>query len=453
MLVLSPLAAHYASRKRRPTLYFDLKGDIPVTMTSPSPIRQISFATAIEVVAILSIAYALSQFLRASPGVIAPELARALNLGPEALGSLSGAFFFIFALAQVPVGIALDRWGPRRVMLTLSVFTMAGCVVFAWADGIAMLIAGRMLMGFGCAAMLMGPYVIYARDFPADRFAQVCSIQLGIGYLGALVATTPLALAADAWGWRTVFLVAAGAAVAFAALTGLVVRKGMGEDDDPRQMDFGVDLIGVFTVVRLKALQAVMPLNFVAYGSVASILTLWGGPYLADVHGLGPADRGNILLVMMAMAIAGLIGFGTIERRVRSKRRMIIAGVGLNAAALAALALWPAAPLGISTVLLCTTACANGVNVAITGYIRRALPPALMGRGLTFMNMGAMLGVAVLQILLGWVAAASGAPDSGLTPQIYARLFGTLVIILTTALVWFAWRSRALKGTQQTLSA
>jgi len=395
-----------------------------------------------RVVATLSAAYMLSQFLRASAGVIAPELARDLELGPEALGSLTGAFFFIFALAQLPVGIALDRWGPRRVLLTLSVFTVAGCLVFAQAEDVAMLVLGRMLMGFGCAAMLMGPYVIYGREFPARRFAQLSSIQLGVGYIGALVATAPLALAADAWGWRTVFLVAAGAAVLFAVLTALVVRPGMGEATEARGSDLAGDLGGVIAVVRLRALHPIMPLNVVAYGSVASILTLWGGPYLADVHGLGPAARGSVLLFMMVAAIAGLLLFGAIEPRVRSKRGLILVGAGVNAAALTGLAVWPDAPLGVSTLLLCASALANGIVVALAAYTRRALPAALMGRGLTFVNMGMMIGVAALQLLLGWIAGVAATGDSALSPHVYALLFATLAGILIGALVWFVVASR-----------
>lgn len=421
-------------------------------MTLSSPPRRVSFATGVRVVATLSAAYALSQFLRASAGVIAPELARDLNLGPEDLGSLTGAFFFVFALAQVPVGIALDRWGPRRVLLTLALFTVAGCAVFARADDVGTLIAGRMLMGFGCAAMLMGPYVIYGREFPADRFAELSSIQLGVGYLGALIATTPLALAAESWGWRTVFLGAAGAAVLFGGLTGLVVRGGMGEVEGPRRKDIAGDIAGVVAVARLKALHPILPLNVVTYGSVASVLTLWGGPYLADVHGLAPAARGNVLLAMMAAAIGGLILFGAIERRVTSKRRLIVSGAGLNAGSLIALSLWPSAPLGIVTALLCLAAVANGVNIALAAYIRRVLPLHLMGRGLTFMNMGMMMGVAVLQVLLGWIAGAASAGDSVLGPSAYAQLFATLAAVLVLSLVWFWWRSRDGCDSRQPLS-
>lgn len=409
--------------------------------TSPAAPR---FATAVRLVATLSAAYGLSQFLRASVGVIAPELSAELNLGPGDLGGLAGAFFFVFALAQIPVGMALDRWGPRRVLLSLAVFTVAGCLLFATADSVTGLVAGRMLMGFGCAAMLMGPYVIYGREFPARRFAQLSSIQMGVGYAGAVLATAPLALATEVWGWRSVFMGAAGAAVFFVLLTGAVVTRDTGKAPRRARHSVADDLAGVVTVIKLPSLRPIIPLNMVTYGAVASILTLWGGPYLADVHGLAPVARGNVLLAMWITAIAGLLAFGMIEGRLDRTRGLVILGAGANAAALLGLALWPSGSLGLCVGLLCAVAFLNGVTIAIAAQIRRALPHHLMGRGLTFMNMGMMMGVALLQVLLGWIAdqgvGDQAVADSVLSATVYGRLFATLGVLLAVSVAWFVWR-------------
>jgi len=404
-----------------------------------------SFATALRLVATLSAAYGLSQFLRASAGVIAPELAVDLDLGPEDLGSLTGAFFFVFALAQLPVGIALDRWGPRRVLLSLVSVTVAGCLVFAMAESVTGLIAGRMLMGLGCASMLMGPYVIYGREFDADRFAQLSSIQLGVGYVGALIATTPLAFAAEVWGWRSVFVAAGGAAVVFALMTGAVVTKGMGRTVAARHHGLADDLAGVVHVMKLRALWPVIPMNMMAYGSVATILTLWGGPYFSDVHGLPAVERGNFLLAMWVSAILGLLIFGVLERRVSSRKRLVVAGAIANAFCLIGIAIWPDAPLPVATGILCLAAFTNGITIPIAAHIRRTLPHALMGRGLTFMNMGMMMGVALLQVILGWIAERGSAGDSVLNASVYSDLFAFLGLTLILSTLWFGWLDRRLK--------
>lgn len=404
------------------------------------------FAMALRLVATLSAAYGLSQFLRSSTGVIAPELAAELDLGPDDLGGLTGAFFFVFALAQIPVGMALDRWGPRRVLLSLAAFTVAGCLLFATADSVTDLVAGRMLMGLGCAAMLMGPYVIYGREFPAERFGQLSSIQLGVGYVGALLATAPLAFATEVWGWRSVFMGAAGAAVLFALLTGAVVTRGIGKTPRREGRSLADDLAGVVAVIKLRSLRPIIPLNMITYGAVASILTLWGGPYLADVHGLAPVARGNVLLAMWIAAIIGLLVFGLIEGHMDRPRRLVILGAGTNATILMALALWPSVSLALSITLMCTAAFLNGVTVAIVAQIRRTLPHHLMGRGLTFMNMGMMMGVALLQVLLGWIAdqgsGGQAVADSVLSAANYGRLFAALGLLLALSVAWFAWRNQ-----------
>ncbi|MEX1154763.1 MFS transporter, partial [Parvibaculum sp.] len=137
----------------------------------------------VALVAILCLVYTVSQFLRSSTGVIAPNLTADLGLQPEELGILSGAFFLSFALMQIPVGILLDRYGARLTMIGSVGVAVLGCLVFAMAEGRMGLTVARILMGIGCSVMLMGPLMIYRRWFPADRFAALTGLQISIGTL------------------------------------------------------------------------------------------------------------------------------------------------------------------------------------------------------------------------------------------------------------------------------
>ena len=143
----------------------------------------------IAVVATLCGLYTMSQFLRNSVGVIAPNLASEIQLSAAELGLLSSVYFLMFGLAQIPLGIALDRFGPKPCLLVSAVIAVAGCVVFAFAHSVTGLVLGRALLGLGTASFLMAPLALYARWFPPAQFSTITGLQLGVGTLGSLIAT------------------------------------------------------------------------------------------------------------------------------------------------------------------------------------------------------------------------------------------------------------------------
>src|SRR5262245_30415931 len=182
---------------------------------------------AISIVAILGALYIVSQFLRNSVGVIAPDLAAEVGLSPIEIGLLSSIYFFVFAATQLPLGVALDRFGPKRCMLISIAVTVAGSAAFALAHDASGLTVSRALLGLGTACFLMAPVALYARWFPPERFSTFAGIHLGVGTLGALLATAPLAFAAASVGWRTAFLAVAVVTVVIGLITWLIVS------DDP----------------------------------------------------------------------------------------------------------------------------------------------------------------------------------------------------------------------------
>ncbi len=167
------------------------------------------------------------MFLRNSVGVIAPDLAAEIGLTPIEIGLLSSIYFFVFAATQLPLGVALDRFGPKLCMLVSIGFTVLGCVLFAVAHEAGGLVAARALLGFGTASFLMAPVALYARWFPPERFSTFAGIQLGLGSLGAIFATAPLAFATASFGWRMTFLGVGVCAALIGVLVWLIVT------DDP----------------------------------------------------------------------------------------------------------------------------------------------------------------------------------------------------------------------------
>ena len=156
-----------------------------------------------------SVGFVLSMFYRLSITVISPELTRDLNLSTAQLSQLSAAFFYAFALSQIPIGLALDSIGPRAVVIMLNVAGLAGAVFFASAQTAGQAYWARFLIGIGMSGNLMGMLTLLAAWFPAHRFATIGGLFVGIGSGGSMLAATPLALLARAFGWRGSFLLIA----------------------------------------------------------------------------------------------------------------------------------------------------------------------------------------------------------------------------------------------------
>ncbi len=394
---------------------------------------------AVRFVAVFGLTYILSQFLRTSNAVLAPVLTAELALDPTDLGVLTGAFFLAFGAVQIPVGIMLDRIGPRRVVALALSLAVAGTVVFATAEGLTGLILGRILMGLGCAPTLMGAYVVFARWFPADRFATLSGMQLGIGYTGMLLATAPLAMAVSAIGWRWSMAAAAVWAAFFALVIYLFVRDAPpGHPLETRAPEsLGGALAGVRQIIRDRRFWRLLPLQSVGYGATASILMLWAGPYLAQVQGLDGAARGNLLFLMGVGAIAGVLAFAPLDRLFNTRKGVVLAGSLASLGVMVALALVAHPPLLLVGSLFVLLAALGGYIAVLMSHIRMLFPDHLVGRGLTVANMCSMGGVALMQMATGAILSRFdlAAQTDG---QAYRAVFLFLAIVLALAVVVYS---------------
>ncbi|GAK34357.1 MFS transporter [Iodidimonas nitroreducens] len=355
---------------------------------------------------VLGPAYILSQFLRNSIAVLGPELSVSLDVGSAGLGTMTGAFFLGFAAMQLPVGMALDRFGPRRVMASFMIIVALGCAVFAMADDLFMLMAGRVLMGVGCAPLLMGAMVIFARAFEPDRFASLTSLQLAIGNSGILLATSPFALLIEQTGWRISLFGAAALACGFVILMLLALPESLRGRSLSSGRSEGLiqSLQGVGQILADRRLWPLMPLLFCGYGSVVSITALWGGPYLADIYGLQAVDRGNVLLLMASGSVIGPLCFGPLDRRFNSRKWIVVPGCGMVMAIFMLLAFWGRPPLWLLPGLFFLISAGTGYFSVAVAHARSLYSYETIGRGMTVSNMLVMGGVGILQPLSGLVA-------------------------------------------------
>jgi MFS family permease len=359
-------------------------------------------STAPTLVATLASIYIVSQFLRNSVGVIAPNIAADIGLSPAEIGLLSSVFFFAFAAVQLPLGMALDRFGPRLCLLAGAAITVIGAIVFAFAPDAGVLILGRGLMGLGTAGALVAPLAVYARRFPPERFATLSGLQIGLGTLGALIATAPLAFSTATIGWRNSFVAVAAFTLLIGLLVGAVVRDGGPVATGTRET-LQQSLSGIFEVVRMPSMGRLFAMNLVLYSPFALIVGLWGGPYLAHIYGYGLEERGSFLLIPVVTQIAGLMLWGPMDRVLGSHKLPVLIGAGTTAVALGYLA--AVGTLSTSGLVLWFAAFGflSGFGPVLIAHGKSLMPAHQLGRGLTILNMGTMGGTFLVQAVSGFV--------------------------------------------------
>jgi MFS family permease len=391
-------------------------------------------------IAALAVAYVLSQFFRSFLAVLSPVLILELGATKSDLALASGAFFLTFGLMQFAVGVALDHYGPRRPSsLIFGVFAGAGAFVFASAQGPGQLILAMALIGVACAPVLMASYFIYARNFHASRFAIMTSWLVAFGMLGNVISASPLAAAAEAFGWRGVM---AGLGLISMALAAAVFFLA----DDPERIEAQEKpgLSGYLTLLKDRRFWPLIPMMVISYAPVVGIRGLWAGPYLHDVYGADAYAIGAATLWMAFGMIAGSFAYGPADRFFGSQKWVIFAGNLVSLAALAALALHPVSSIAFVTIAL-TAIGSFGLSYGLQmAHARSFMNQDLVGRGVTLMNFFNIFGVGMMQFATG--AVVKNAAEPAVPEAAYSALFWFYAVLLALALVVFAFSKDAVKA-------
>ena len=391
----------------------------------------------LAIVATLATAYVASHFFRASNVTIGLDLMRDLHIGPEALGALTGAFFFGFSAMQIPCGFFFDRFGPRRTVSGMLLLAVAGATLFTLAPSWPLLLTGRALMGAGFGVMLIGTMVVISRWFPPDRFSTLSGIVLSIGLIGNLLATTPLAWGTELIGWRGVFgLVVAFAAVAAIAVWLIVRDAPPGHPFLDRKAETPAEMLrGLGEVVRNPTLPFILALNFCNYACTFTVQGLWGGPFLREVHGLSKIDSGNVLLAAVIAYQCGMLVFGPLDRVLDTRKWIAFGGTSAIATILGTLALWGQAPLWLAVGAIVAIGFLSASSTMVMTHGRGIFPDRLIGRGMATMNTSVMLGVGCMQTLSGLILGAFVPLADGARSEVaYRTLFGFMCVVLLLAL-------------------
>ncbi|MGE0499566.1 MAG: MFS transporter [Rhizobiaceae bacterium] len=384
-------------------------------------------------IAALAIAYVLSQFYRSFLAVLTPALTVELGATKADLSAASGAYFIAFALAQFGIGVALDRYGPRRTAaLLLGASAGGGAFLFSAAVEPWMIIAAMGLFGIGCAPVLMSSYFIFARVYSPARFAVLASWIVAFGTAGNVIGAAPLANAAEAFGWRPVMVALGIVTIAVAAALLLIVRDPQPSPDAPEAAD-GSGFAGYVDLIRMRVLWPLIPLVALNYAAAAGIRGLWAGPYLAEVYGADTIAIGDATFFMALSMVAGAFLYGPLDTLFGTRKWVSFVGNTVGVIVLLWLALNPAGGVATTTASLVLIGLFGASFGLMMAHARAFLPPHLVGRGVTLMNFFSIGGVGLMQFATGWVVTANTTSDE--PTAAYSALFLFYAGVLAFSLI------------------
>jgi MFS family permease len=388
--------------------------------------------------------YYLSYLFRTINALIAADLTAELGLTAADLGLLTSVYFLVFAAAQIPCGILLDRHGPRTLLSGLLLIASAGALLFALADTLLGLLLGRVLIGAGVALALMGGFKAIVLWFPPERLALTNGWFVMLGALGAVTATAPAELLIAAVGWRGLFAVL-GALSALAAL--IIVGIVPDQDRKPTPSKRGQPaLLAIYCERRFWRLA---PLSALGIGTSWSLQGLWAAPWLRDVDGL---DRPAVVAILSVMAIvvsASGLGLGVAANHVRrlggKTEHVLLGTVGLSLAAQLALLFELPVP---RTLAWSAIAAAGAATVLSYAILADYYPKEISGRANAALNLLHVGGAFALQSLMGLIIQ-QWPTDGGHYPvEAHKSAMGVVLAFQCLGLGWFCLPARRRPRTQ-----
>jgi len=378
----------------------------------------------------LGLAYVMSQFFRSFLAVLSTFLDRDLGASAQDLAAASGMWFLVFAVMQLPVGWALDRIGPRRTTSVLLLIGGAGgAALFALAQTPLHISIAMGLIGVGCSPALMGSYYIFAREYPPARFATLAALMLGIGTMGNLAASYPTTLAAEVIGWRGTL--AAMALIAALAAVGIFWSV---RDPAPHETELKGS---VLDLLKMPVMWLILPMAAISYAPSGTLRGLWIGPYLSDVFLLSPSQVGQATLAMGVAMILGTLVYGPLDRLLGTRKWPIAAGGVGTVLALVVLGLWTGLSAPLAIALIAVIGFFGGYYPVIIAHGRAFVPPHLVGRGVTLLNLFSIGGVGVMQFATGEVYGRMSG-QAATAPYVAIFLFLGLTTALGTAIYLFS---------------
>ena len=378
--------------------------------------------------------YFMSYLLRAVNAVVAPDLVQDLGLTPGELGLLTAAYLGAFALFQLPLGVLLDRYGPRKVQAGLLSVAAAGCVGFAFASDFLGLFAARAVIGLGFSAGLMASYKSSATWVPAERRSLANTAIMSMGALGVVVATEPTEWLVGLIGWRNAFLVFAGLILLAAGfILAAAPRKDTLTTPAPLRQQFGQ----MIAIMKTPLFWRIAPLLGLSSGVQIGIQTLWAGPWMRDVMGFTREEVARHLLFMAVAFMVGILSVGVIaDRLARRGIGPMQVMLGFNLLYFAAQAVIVLRIEGLMFPAWLFVAAFGQVAVLAFPWFAAHIGKELAGRANATINFTMFVAAFASQYLVGLIIGLFPASGTGYSPQGYSWAIG---IFLAAQLLAYGW--------------
>ncbi len=354
-------------------------------------------------IAILCIAYILSQFFRSFLAVLSSVLANDLGAQPDDLAYALGLLFSVFAVMQIPVGWGLDRFGPRIVSsVLLLIGGGGGAFLFASAQNPSHINLSMALLGVGCSPILMASYYIFARTYSPKVFATLAATFLGIGSLGTLIGASPLTYFVGIFGWREAVELIGIFTILVSALLLFTVKNPVITNDT------SVSAGGFWNIIKSKDILLIAPVAIICYAPVAGLRGIWLGPYFEKKFEASVDEIGTIGLIMSIGMIFGTFFYGPLDRIFKTRKWIVFTGNFICLLSVAALSFLPELSYGFAIICFAAIGFFGMSFPVVVAHGRSFVPIELSGRGVTLMNLFAIGGVGILQAISGLVFDRTG---------------------------------------------
>lgn len=402
---------------------------VPGTLSGP--------ATLLLVFIPFALGHYLSWLLRSVNAMLAPQLVAQAGLTPAQLGMLTSTYFLAFAAAQLPVGMALDRYGPRRVQFVLLLVAALGTAAFAGSRDFATMAVARALMGLGLAGCFMAAIKALTTWLPAHKTPSVQGYLIAAGGLGAATATLPVRLALHHMSWQWLMIALAGTCIVAALLVLLLAPTPPASAPRPFSRD------AMAQVLRHPAFRETACLVLVPHTVFFGVQGLWIARWLADVPRFGEGAIAWLLYLGMAGVIFGSVAVGMITEWAaqRGWRNIDVAAAGVALFLLVQCGFvlgwrpaWQVLP-----VLFMLLGCITGIEYSI---VAQSLPAELTGRGSTCLNLLIFLGAFAVQAGFGQVIGLWRPTPLGHYPELAYQCAFAVLLALQAPGLWRYWRRR-----------
>ncbi|MET3550804.1 MFS transporter [Burkholderia sp. 567] len=393
-----------------------------------------------RVLALFAIGYFVSYVFRGVNLGFAPFVTHELGLSAADLGLLTSLYFLGFAGAQIPAGVLLDHFGPRRVTAGMLLFAAAGAAVFGVAHDLGTMMIGRLLIGVGVSVCLGAAFKALAQHFPVGRLPLLNGLVMAVGGLGGVAVGSPLTWLLGFASWRAI----CGGLAVLTIVVAAAIGFGAPEAERPRHQGGLVSQFkGTWHILSSRAFWKISSFSVVTQGVFYAMQSLWVGPYLRDVAGFDAQRAAQLVSVLGFAMMAGCVGFGAaarmLERRGVSVQAFCGVGMALFVATQAAIvARVPLPP----AVLWAAYGMFGGVGILTYAVLARHFPAHLIGRANTTLTLVIFVLIFAFQIGIGAVLSHWPAIDGHYPAAAHFTAWSTLLALQLASAVWYAWPAR-----------